>query len=255
MPDDEFTSVLYPLLVAESQRQARVRRVPFDQLAESIGPQTGLVACSVTRSQRWQNRRHGRHPWPRPASMERRSWSTRRTPYPSCPSNAGSRTSITSSATATSTCFALVGWLFSTSAVTDGATSYRLLSRTGAMHPRFIRLATAAPWTNWLTNASRFDLSLAWHAWAGAEPSLRLLVEWQQAGVLNEVSSDRPAPRCLPRPAGPVRVDRQRPRCRRTVRERRPLASEGIRCAATTSTTIRLSPHVYNTGERNRSNS
>ena len=36
-------------------------------------------------------------------------------------------------------------------------------------------------------NARRFDVSLAWHAWAGAEPSLALLVDWQEQGVLDDV--------------------------------------------------------------------
>src|SRR5205823_4065207 len=47
LPDDEFTSVLYPLLVAESARGVRVRRAPFDALAEAVTPGTSLVAFSL----------------------------------------------------------------------------------------------------------------------------------------------------------------------------------------------------------------
>ena len=50
VPDDEFTSTLYPLLVAE-RRGARIHQVPIDRLAESIGPRTTLVATSVVQMQ------------------------------------------------------------------------------------------------------------------------------------------------------------------------------------------------------------
>src|SRR5215213_5117148 len=51
VPDDEFTSVLFPLLVAEEHRGIRLRRVPFGDLAAAIGPATSLAAFSLTRSQ------------------------------------------------------------------------------------------------------------------------------------------------------------------------------------------------------------
>lgn len=50
VPDDEFTSVLYPLLVAQRMRGFRVRRVPFDAIAEEVRPETTLVATSHVRS-------------------------------------------------------------------------------------------------------------------------------------------------------------------------------------------------------------
>src|ERR671933_3040822 len=40
LPDDEFTSVLYPLLVAEQARGVVVRRAPFDRLAEAVDART-----------------------------------------------------------------------------------------------------------------------------------------------------------------------------------------------------------------------
>ena len=36
-------------------------------------------------------------------------------------------------------------------------------------------------------DARRFDVSLAWHAWVGAEQSLALLLDWQAAGALDDV--------------------------------------------------------------------
>jgi len=47
--DDEFTSILFPLLVNES-RGLRIDLVPFEDLAEAIEPATALVAFSAVRS-------------------------------------------------------------------------------------------------------------------------------------------------------------------------------------------------------------
>ncbi len=48
--DDEFASVLLPLVVAEAERGARIRRVPFDELVGEISDETALVAVSHVRS-------------------------------------------------------------------------------------------------------------------------------------------------------------------------------------------------------------
>jgi selenocysteine lyase/cysteine desulfurase len=94
-------------------------------------------------------------------------------------------------------------------------------------------------------DAGRFDVSLAWHAWVGAEPSLALLVEWQECGVLEEVhvlarrlaaGLGRPAPT-----ASIVSVQVEN-----AVAAERALAEMDVRCAARGGH-IRLSPHVYNT--------
>jgi selenocysteine lyase/cysteine desulfurase len=50
VPDDEFRSLLFPLLVAERTRGARVRRVPFSDLASAVGDSTTVVATSHVRS-------------------------------------------------------------------------------------------------------------------------------------------------------------------------------------------------------------
>ena len=51
LADDEFTSVVYPLMVAAQDRGARIRSVKFDQLAENIEAGTTLVAFSLIQSQ------------------------------------------------------------------------------------------------------------------------------------------------------------------------------------------------------------
>jgi selenocysteine lyase/cysteine desulfurase len=50
VPDDEFRSLLLPLLVAERAHGVRVRRVPFAALADEVRPTTTLVATSHVRS-------------------------------------------------------------------------------------------------------------------------------------------------------------------------------------------------------------
>src|SRR3982074_3652230 len=51
LPDGEFTSVLFPLLVAAQERGANGRTAPLATLAESIRPTTRLVAFSLVQSQ------------------------------------------------------------------------------------------------------------------------------------------------------------------------------------------------------------
>jgi selenocysteine lyase/cysteine desulfurase len=48
--DDEFTSVLLPILAAAERHGLAVRRAPFDRLPEMITDRTGLVATSHVRS-------------------------------------------------------------------------------------------------------------------------------------------------------------------------------------------------------------
>src|SRR5205823_712152 len=49
--DDEFTSVLFPILVAARERGVSVRAVPFERLADGVGPHTTMVAFSLVQSQ------------------------------------------------------------------------------------------------------------------------------------------------------------------------------------------------------------
>ncbi|PZE68901.1 aminotransferase class V-fold PLP-dependent enzyme [Curtobacterium sp. MCBD17_021] len=49
VPDGDFSSVVFPFLV-QSHRGVRVRSVPLDRLADSVGPDTALVAWSAVQS-------------------------------------------------------------------------------------------------------------------------------------------------------------------------------------------------------------
>jgi selenocysteine lyase/cysteine desulfurase len=94
-------------------------------------------------------------------------------------------------------------------------------------------------------DARRFDVSLAWHAWAGAEPSLALLVDWQKQGVLEDV---RALARRLALGLGLAEPSASIVSLRVPDAEiaEAALAELGVRCAARGGN-IRLSPHVYNT--------
>ena len=178
VPDDEFTSVLFPLLVAEEQR----RHPPAaGAIRRSGGRRSGrrpTSSRSVSRGRRTAKPLPWAISWPRRASTGRSCWSTPRTPSRSCRSSPGSRTSTISSATATSICSVRAGWRFSTSAGTAGTTSSPG-SRTGAPGDPLYARSYGGNLDDLARDARRFDVSLAWHAWAGAEPSLALLVDWQ----------------------------------------------------------------------------
>jgi selenocysteine lyase/cysteine desulfurase len=50
VPEDEFHSLLLPLLAVAEERGARVLMVPFDEVAGAVTPRTTLVATSYVRS-------------------------------------------------------------------------------------------------------------------------------------------------------------------------------------------------------------
>jgi len=50
VPDDEFHSLVLPLLTLAERRGARVRRVPFADVANAVGQKTTLIATSHVRS-------------------------------------------------------------------------------------------------------------------------------------------------------------------------------------------------------------
>ncbi len=242
VPDDEFTSVLFPLLVAEEQRRITLRRVPFGELASAIGPTTDIVAFSLTRSQDGES-----------ASLDDIVSAAR-----------GHDAQLMVDATHAIPFLPLQPWLEEIDYLVCHGYKHLLCPRGVAfLHIREDRWPDVPPWlANWRSgdptyahsyggrlsdlalDARRFDVSLAWHAWAGAEPSLSLLVEWQEQGLLHEVNAlarrlaaglGRPEPSAS---IVSVRVDD-------AEAAERSLAKSGIRCAARGGN-IRLAPHLYN---------
>jgi selenocysteine lyase/cysteine desulfurase len=240
-PDDEFTSTLFPLLVAKD-RGARVREVPFDDVAASIGPATTLVAVSLVQMQTGRvadigaildaAERHGARvlvdatqgvPFvPLEGVIDRID-------YLVC---AGYKHLLSPRGT---------------------AYFYVRQDRWDELEPRNANWRSAdQPYGRYFggpltlaADARRFDVSRAWFPWVGASASLRLLVEWQAAGAFGAVRdlADGLARRlgvpwygsslvCAPLGDGES--------------ARAALAAAGIR-ASVRGTAIRFAVHVYTT--------
>lgn len=245
VPDDEFTSVLFPLLVAADWHRVQVRRMPFHSLAEAVRPETHTVAFSLTRSQDGET-----------AALAEIVRAAR---------EHGTRLLI--DATHAVPFVPLQPWLADIDALVCHGYKHLLCPRgVGFLYLRRDCWPEIAPWfANWRTSdplyghsfggtladlapdARRFDVSLAWHAWVGARPSLELLVDWQAEGILDEAK--RLARRLaaglgLPEPSASI----VSLRVADAEAAERSLAALGVRCAARGGN-IRLSPHVYNTDE------
>lgn len=173
VPDDEFRSVLFPLLVAEQKRGVRIRRVPFGRLADSVQATTTLVATSHVRSNGG-----GLQDLEAVASAAREY---------------GAQVLVDATHSAGVLQIDSVG--LGLHYVVAAAYKHLLCPRGVA----FMRISpdcwsTIDPWgANWRSAASpyesyyggtlemlapdaaRFDLSLAWHAWVGARESLKAL--------------------------------------------------------------------------------
>jgi selenocysteine lyase/cysteine desulfurase len=241
IPDDEFNSVLFPMLVAAQSRGVSVRQVPFETLPEQIRATTTLVAFSLVQSQ------SGRAAPQRDAIDAAQRF--------------GARTLIDATHA--------VPFV----AVDQRADFVVCAAYKHLLSPRGVAFLTVAPrywdavpaWmANWRSTtdpysvyyggplnqspgAARFDVSLAWHAWAGAAVSLELLADWQRGGLLAEpvtLARRLAAELDLPEPVGSivsVRVDDAD-----GLREQ--LALAGVK-AAVRAASVRLSTHVYNTTE------
>ncbi len=243
VPDDEFTSVLFPLLVAEQTRNIRLRRVQFGDLASAIGPETMLVAFSLTRSQDGKT-----------AALDDIVAAARH--------NAAR---LLVDATHAIPFVPVRRWIADIDYLVCHGYKHLLCPRGVAFfNVRRDHWNDVQPWmANWRAgeplyarsyggglddlarDARRFDVSLAWHAWAGAEPSLALLVEWQERGVLEDVQmlANRLASGLgLEEPSASI----VSLRVRDAEAAEAALAEVGVRCAARGGN-IRLSPHVYNT--------
>jgi len=242
IPDDEFNSVLFPMLVAAQARGVVVREAPFDSLVEAIGPRTTLVAFSAVQSQSGKAARQ--------AELVEAALSV------------GARTLIDAT-------HAVPFVPVDPRADFVVCAAYKhLLSPRGVAFLSMARQhwdATPAWLANWrgatdpyhvyyggpldqAATAARFDVSLAWHAWAGAAVSLELLATWRTEGLLNEplLLAERLAEDLgLSRPAGTVVSvpveDAERVRAE--------LDKAGIK-AAVRAGSVRLSTHVYNTAEQ-----
>jgi selenocysteine lyase/cysteine desulfurase len=240
VPDDEFTSLLFPLLVAR-ERGVEVREAPFDALVDSIEPGTTLVATSLVQMQSGRMVDLG-------AVLERAE-------------EVGARVLVDGSQAVP-----LVP-------IDDLVDRIDYLVVAGFKHllcPRGVTFMATGPGraqelppllANWraadepygryfggpLTlapGAARLDVPLAWLPWVGAVASLELLLEWQAAGALEEARAlaGRLAERLGVAWSGASLVC---PPIRDADAARAALRAAGIR-AAIRGTAIRFSTHVLN---------
>lgn len=239
VPDDEFTSVLFPMLVA-TERGATVREVPFASLADDIRPSTTLVAFSLVQMQTG-----------RMADLQR---------ILEAAEAAGARTLV--DVTQAAPFVPSHGQLARIDYLVAAAYKHLLCPRGVAfLTVRRDRMDDLRPIAaNWraaddpygryfggpLTlapDARRYDVSLPWLPWVGAVESLRLLAEWQPTGAFDEVlgMARDLAGRMGQRWEGATLVcaPLSDPEAARTA-----LAEAGIR-ASVRGTAIRLSVHVY----------
>jgi selenocysteine lyase/cysteine desulfurase len=183
VPVDEFTSTLFPLLVAK-ERGARVREVPFDAVADSVASGTTLVATSLVQMQTG-----------RLADMASICEAAER--Y-------GARVLVDATQGIPFVDLDLVGpridYLVCSAykhlLSPRGTAFLRVLPRHwNDMQPLNANWRSAVdPYARYFggplslaTDAARFDVSRAWFPWVGAVESLRLLAEWKRAGTFASV--------------------------------------------------------------------
>ena len=182
VPADEFTSVLFPLLVARD-RGVPVREVEFERLVDEIRPGTTLVACTLVQMQTGRTA-------PIRAIVERAA-------------EVGARVLLDATQ---GTPFVALGDLVDRIDYLVVSAYKHLLCPRGvafmALRPDHVgRLppinanwrAADRPYGRFFggpltlaPDAARYDVSLAWLPWLGAAESLELLVGWQAAGALEE---------------------------------------------------------------------
>jgi selenocysteine lyase/cysteine desulfurase len=241
VPDDEFTSVIYPLLVAAREHGVTVRPVPLDDLAQSLEKTTSMVAFSLVQSH------------------------SGRTANLRLIADAASAVGAKVLVDATHA-IPFVPIDVPVDYVVCAAYKHLLCPRGVAfMYVDRQRWPDVPPLlANWRSarepyghyyggpldlspTAARFDVSLAWFSWVGAAASLQLLADWRRQRLLEDVPEmARHLARQLdvPEPLGSVLcVPVEDAEAARTD-----LAVAGVK-ASVRAGSVRLSPHVYNTVE------
>jgi len=241
VPVDEFTSTLFPLLVAK-ERGAVIREMPFDAIGSSVTASTRLVALSLVQMQTGRvadlaaildaAERHGARVF-----LD----ATQGVPFVALEPFIGRVDYLVCS-----------GYKH---LLSPRGTAYLYVRRDrwDELEPSYANWRSAdAPFGRYFggpltlaPDARRFDVSRAWFPWVGATTSLRLLAEWKDEGVFEAVRdlAGGLAARlgvpwygsslvCAPLVDGEA--------------ARSALAAAGIR-ASVRGTAIRFAVHVYNT--------
>ena len=241
VPADEFTSTLFPRLVAK-ERGATIREVAFDDMASSITPSTTLVALSLVQMQTG-----------RVADLEAILQAAERH---------GTRLLIDATQgvpfVALGAVIDRIDYLVCSGykhLLSPRGTAYLYVrpDRWEGLEPRNANWRAAdLPFGRYFggpltlaPDARRFDVSRGWFPWLGATTSLRLLTEWQAAGAFGavlELAKGLAERLAVPWYGGSVvcapLADGEAARAA--------LAAAGVR-ASVRGTAIRFAVHVYNT--------
>ncbi len=244
VPEEEFTSVVLPMLAADQGRGVRVRQVPFAALADAIGPETHLVAFSLVRAQSGEVAALA--DIVAAAARHRARMlvdATHALPFVPVAAHLGGIDYLVCHGYKHLLCPRGVGFLVVRQDRQDDLVPYFANWRAAApLYERSYGGPLSLPET-----AARFDVSLAWHAWAAAVPTLELLLRWQAAGDLERVVAQAgrlAAALGVPATGSSlvtIKVDDAEGTAAR-------LAAAGIRCAARGGN-VRLSPHVWTTDD------
>lgn len=241
VPEDEFTSTLYPLLVAE-RRGARIRQVPIGEVADAIDARTTLVATSIVQMQT------GRMA-DLPAILDRAQ-------------AAGARVLL--DGTQAIPFVPLAALLPRVDYLVCSGYKHLLMPRGASfLYVRQDRWDELEPLNaNWRAadlpfgryfggplhlapDAARFDVSMGWITWMGAMASLRLLLTWQRDGLLAgvvDLARDLATRAGVPHEGATlVSVPTPDPVAAGTA-----LGRAGVK-AALRGTGIRFAPHVWTT--------
>lgn len=243
VPSDEFTSVLFPLLVAR-ERGVSVREVPLEGLEEAIRPGTTLVAFSLVQMQTGRLARLGAV-LDRAASVGARTLVDATQGVPLIPLGTAIDRIDYLVAAAYKHLLCPRGVAFMTISAEGRGEIPPILANWRAADRPYGRFF-GGPLTL-ADDAARFDVSLAWLPWIGAAASLELLATWSAAGALREplVLAERLAGLLgLPWGGGPLVCA--------PIRDREgaqaALAAARVR-AAVRGDAIRMSTHVYTSDE------
>ena len=245
VPQDEFPSVISPLIVAAERNGAHVRPVPFDDLAQSVQPSTSLVAFSLVQAQSGRTADLQAIVKKAKASGTRMLVdATHALPFVPVADEIADIDYLVCSAYKHLLCPRGVAFMYVAQKHWESLppllANWRSVADPYGHH--------FGPGLNLAPDAARFDVSLAWFSWAGAAVSLQLLADWQQQGLLAEVPplAQRLASALgLPAPRGTVvsvPVENAE-----AVRDE--LAQAGIKAAVRVGS-VRLAPHVYTTPDQ-----
>lgn len=242
VPEEEFTSVSYPFAAAAEAGRITLIAVPWGELKNAIKPGLDLVAFSLTRSQSGETADlEGICTAAKTAGVKTFVDATHAIPFVSVREQLDRIDYLACHGYKHLLCPRGAGFFVVHPDRWNDCIPYFANWR-GAL-PRYQRnygTATSLP-----EHAGKYDVSLAWHSWAGARVSIELLLNWQRDGTLNgpwELVRTLARGLGLPEPQSTVLTF--------SVGDAdaagRAISEAGIRCAVRAGN-IRLSPHVYNT--------